>query len=69
MRKIEKHEGEKNLMVDYKLQSVSKYLRLTLVFTKNIAPRDAIFRDFFASTSKIFISARGLGTRLSFFEV
>ena len=29
----------------------------------------AIFWDFFASTSKIFILAEGLGTRLSFYEV
>ena len=29
----------------------------------------AIFRDFFASTSKIFILAGDLDTRLSFYEV
>ena len=29
----------------------------------------AISRDFFASINKIFILARGIGTRLSFYEV
>ena len=40
-----------------KQQSVTKHLRLTLFFMKNSTPREkikiAIFRDFFARTSKI----------------
>ena len=56
----------------FQRQSVTKYLRLTLVFMKNSAPRetfDCYFWDFFASTSKISILAGGLGTGLSFYEV
>ena len=52
--------------------SVTGYLRLALVFAwgGGGAQRGkiliAIFRGVFASTNKIFISAVGLGTRLSF---
>ena len=48
------------------LQSVTKYLRLTLVFMRighHGKSLIAIFRDVFASTSKIFIFAGELDTR------
>ena len=54
------------------LQSVAKYLRLTLVFMWNSAPREEFncyFSDLLASTNKIFILAGDLGAGLSFCEV
>ena len=54
-------------------QSVTKYLRLTLKFSCEIAHYwksfIAIFRDFFASINKISILAGEMSTRLSFYEV
>ena len=57
---------------DPQLQSVAKYLRLTLIFMWNSAPPKkliAIFWVISASTNKFFILAGGMGTGLSFFEV
>ena len=55
-----------------KLQSVTKYLRLTLVFMKNKAPcenSNCYSSGLFASAGEIFVLAGGLGNRLSFYEV
>ena len=49
-----------------KLQSLAKYLRLTLVFMWNSALRKSsisVFQKIFTSTDKIFISWEGLSTR------
>ena len=54
------------------LQSATKYLRLTVAFTRNNAPQEKFnryFWDFFASINKIFILAGGMGTSLSFYAV
>ena len=54
------------------LQSVTKYLRLTLVFMWNSAPLKEFNRYFsglFASINKISILAVGLRTKVSFYEV
>ena len=53
-------------------QSLTKYLRLTLVFMWNSALRESllsVFQEFFASINKIFILVGGLGARLSFYRV
>ena len=54
------------------LRSVTKYLRLTLVFMWNSALREKFncyFWDIFATINKIFILAGRLGTSLSFYGV
>ena len=60
------------MVLKYKVQSVTKYLRLTLIswtIGHHGKSLNAIFWDFFASTSKIFILAGVLDIRLSFYEV
>ena len=55
----------------FQRQSVSKYLRLTLVFTLNSTLREKFncyFSEVFPSMSKIFIFAGRLGTSLPFCE-
>ena len=50
----------------------SQNMRLTLVFMWNSAQREkliSIFQEFSSSINKTIILARGLGTRLSFYEV
>ena len=54
------------------LESVTGYLRLTLVFLWNSRPRekfDYFFRDVFTSINKILNLAGGMGTRLPFYGV
>ena len=53
------------------LQSFTEYLRLTLVFMYSSLREKliSVFQEFFASITKIFILAGGLGTRLSFYGV
>ena len=56
----------------FQRQSVTKYLRLTLVFMKNSTLREkfnCFFPEYFASTGKIFLLPGGLESRLSFSEV
>ena len=58
--------------VNLYLQPFAKYLRRTLVFMRNSALREklsSIFREFFASISKISILAGRLGTGLSSYGV
>ena len=51
-----------------KLQSVTKYLSLTLIFMWNKALQGK-FNCYFSSINQISILAGRLGTRLSFYEV
>ena len=56
----------------FQRQSVTKYLRLTLVFAWNSALRDKLnffFYSFFDRIAKIFILAGRLHTRVSSYEV
>ena len=62
------HESESKKC--FQRQAVGKYLGLSLVFMRNNGPREkynCYFRDIFSKQKIIF--SRGLGTRLSFYEV
>ena len=64
--------GELESRRGFQAQSVSRYLGLTLVFSCGIAHSGGgliSVQECFASVNKMFILVRGLGVRLSLYEV
>ena len=60
------------VILNCELESITRYLRPTLVFMWNSVERESlisVFQEFLVSINKMFILAGRLGTRLSFYGV